>query len=121
MIRADQVDLLIQAHVAGIGLSGAAEHAAMSRTSAWRYLKRPDVQERIASERAQRRSSMVEYIAQIRSLADLVTDAMVGILDDEPSHTTIIRIAAVVLPEVRHLSLVDLYERIERLEQKAAA
>jgi hypothetical protein len=43
---------------------------------------------------------------------------VVAILDEEPDHQTIIRLASVILPEVRHLSMLDLAERIERLEQR---
>ena len=117
MINQDQIALLVQARVLGLGLNAAAEHAGMSRASAWRYLQRDDVQAQITEARAERRASMVAYVEQLRSLADLITDALVAILDDDPDHATVIRLASVILPEVRHLSLVDLYERIERLEQ----
>lgn len=118
MIEQHQIDLLVQARVHGLGLNAAAEHSGMSRASAWRYLQRDEVQQQLAEARAERSSALVAYIEQIRSLADLVTDAMVAILDEEPDHSTIIRLASVVLPEVRHLSMLDLAERIERLEQR---
>ena len=117
MIRPDQIDLLVQAHVAGVGLNGAAEHAGMSRSSAWRYMKRPEVQQQIVAARAERRSSMVAHIEQVRALADLTMDALVQVLDDDPDHGTVIRLAGVILPEVRNLSMLDLAERIEALER----
>lgn len=119
MIRDDQIDLLVRAQVDGLGLAAAAEFAGMSRTSAWRYLKAPNVQQRLTEARAERRASLVAYGESIRSLADLVTDALVSILDDDPDHSTLVRLAAVVLPEVRHLSMFDLADRIERLERAA--
>ena len=119
MIRSDQIVLLVDAHVSGLGLTAAAEFAGMSRASAWRYLQRPEVQQQIAAARDERRASMVSYVATIRSLADLVLDAVVRILDDDPDPSMVIRIASIVLPEVRHLSLFDLAERLERLESAA--
>ena len=121
MIQPDQIELLVQAHVAGLGMTAAAEHAGMSRSSAWRYLKRPEVREMITEARAERSSSLVAHIEQVRVMADMIMDQLVTVLDDQPDHGTVIRLAGVILPEVRHLTMLDLAERIERLERSAAA
>ena len=89
----------------------------MSKQTAWRRLQSDTVRELVNEVRAARRSSVMEWANSVRSLADLVTDAVVGVLDDEPSHSTVARLTATLLPEVRHLTeTVELGERLEVLE-----
>jgi len=91
----------------------------MSKQTAWRRLQTDEVRQLIADARAARRASLVEWATSIRSLADLVTDAVVAVLDSDPSPNTVCRLAALVLPEVRHLAeTVELGERLEALEAK---
>ena len=117
MVTGD-LDALIAAHVAGAGLTAAARSAGMSRVTAWRRLGEPDVQALIADVRATRRAALLGWAAQVRSLGDLTLDALVALLDDpdlDPGH--LLRLAALVLPEVRNLAhLIELDERIAALE-----
>lgn len=115
------VDALVVAYVSGIGLTAAAEAAGMSKQTAWRRLQTDEVRQLVADARAARRASLVEWATSIRSLADLVTDAVVAVLDSDPSPNTVCRLAALVLPEVRHLAeTVELGERLEALEGQRA-
>ena len=119
MVKVGDVDALVVAHVSGVGLTAAAEASGMSKSSAWRRLQEPEVQQLVAEVKASRRASVIGWAQSVRSLADLVTEAVVGVLDDDPSHPTIVRLASVVLPEVRHLTeSVELGARLDELEAR---
>lgn len=93
----------------------------MSKRTAWRRLQDPDVIELIGEVELERRASLLDWSRMVRSLADLVTDAVVHVLEDDPAPSTVARLASVVLPEVRHLAEpVDLATRLDALEAKLA-
>jgi hypothetical protein len=108
--------------VEGRGLTGAAEAAGISKQTAWRRLQTDEVRELVAEVEAERRTSLMSWARSIRSLGDLVTDAVVAVLDDSPTPNSVLRLAGVVLPEVRHLAeTVELADRLEALEARLGA
>ena len=117
MVKGD-LDALVAAHVAGMGLTAAARAAGMSRTAAWRRLSEPEVQRLVDEVRAERRAALLGWAGQVRSLGDLVVDRVVELLDEpDLDPAVVLRLASLVLPEVRQLaSLVDLDERLAALE-----
>lgn len=113
------VDALVVAYVSGIGLTAAAEAAGMSKQTAWRRLQTDEVRQLIADTKAAHRASVLDWALAVRSLADLVTDAVVTVLDCDPTPNTVCRLAATALPEVRHLAeTVELGERLGALESQ---
>ena len=74
------VDALVVAYVSGIGLTAAAEAAGMSKQTAWRRLQTGEVRQLIADTKAAHRASVLDWADAVRSLADLVTDAVVTVL-----------------------------------------
>lgn len=113
------VAALVRSYCEGRGLTAAAEAAGMSRATAWRTLQREDVAEMVAEVDRERRASVIEWARTIRGLADLISDEVVQLLDDDPTPATVCRLASVLIPEVRHLvETVDLVERLEQLEER---
>jgi hypothetical protein len=116
VVRGD-TDALIAAHVAGVGMAEAARRAGISRATAWRRMQEPDVRERVAELRTARRDALMAHAMAVQTAADLVLDAVVAILDDDPEPTVVARLAALLVPEVRHLALgVELAERVTAIE-----
>lgn len=110
-------DALLAALAGGAGITAAARAANMHRSTAWRRLRDPDMQQRLAEIRSERRVALLSWSLAVSAAADIVLDAAVELLDNDPDPATVVRLAGLLLPETRHLGLsVDLAERITMIE-----
>lgn len=90
----------------------------MSKTTAWRRLCDPDTAELVAAARDARRTALIEWSTQLRTLADLAIDRLAEVLERTDDDAVIVRIASLLLPEVRHVAAVaELDARLTALEQ----
>ena len=110
-------EVLLAAMASGSGVAAAARAAGMHRSTAYRRLRDPDIAERLAVVQSERRASLMAWSLAVSAAADLVLDATVDLLDDDPDPATVVRLAGLLLPEVRHLGIaVDLSERVALVE-----
>lgn len=89
----------------------------MSKSTAWRRLTSPEGAELVAAVRDARRSALMEWSTQLRTLADLALDRLAEVLERTDDDAVIVRISSLLLPEVRHAAaLADIDQRLADLE-----
>jgi len=96
--------------------------AGMSVRSAFRHLQRPEVAERVESEREAVRQTLGQWLDRIVMVGDLAVERLVDLLTDPdtPAHVSA-RVAVAVMCERRALAdVVEMDERLARLETISA-
>lgn len=115
--RIGDLDVLVAEYVSGAGLSAAARAAGMSKSTAWRRLTSSEGSELVAAARDARRTALAEWSTSLRTLADLALDRLADVLERTDDDAVVVRIASLLLPEVRHAAaLADIDQRLADLE-----
>lgn len=94
---------LVKAHVSGVGLTEAARRAGISKSTAHARLQTVEAQALIAEMREEMREGLRGWAAQVRTTAEKVLDAVEEILDNDPDPALVVRLSAILLPEVTRL------------------
>jgi len=121
-VTAGSLDILASARGQGHTVSASAEMAGMSVRSAFRHLQRPEVAERVESEREAVRQTLGQWLDRIVMVGDLAVERLVDLLTDPdtPAHVSA-RVAVAVMCERRALAdVVEMDERLARLETISA-